>query len=255
MKDLCNLRKVSKAMERYMTQLPLRLRLPRHFNAYQTHVCLLMFPSSRIISFDLLPKMTPEAWRFMFSVLSNPVFELKNVTYDVLLDKAGRDLFTLGHFQQSLQCFNRALEISPGDEVLVHNRGVCLLELQQHHEALACFEQSLKASPGDNRTKSRHAQCLAKLGRSEEAMAEFDQILTAAPDPLTFARRAELNAKLGKTKQALEDYAKCADELKDPAVYRARAELLRKEGDAAAADHQVQLAVNVEKEREAAAAK
>jgi len=236
-------------MERYMTQLGLRLRIPRHFNAFQTHVCLLMFPSSRIISFELLPKMNLDAWKFMFSVLSNPVFELKNITYDVILDKAGRDLFSLGHFQQALQCFHRALEISPGDEVLVHNRGVCLLELQQYNEALACFEQSLKAAPTDNRTKSRHAQCLAKIGRTEEAMAEFDSILKATPDALTFARRAELFVKLGKEKEALEDYAKCADELKDPIVYRARADLLRKAGDAAAADHQVALAVKVEDER------
>lgn len=249
-KDLCNLRKVSRTMERYMAQLPLRLRLPRHLNAYQTHICLLMFPSSRIISFELLPKMNLEAWKFMFSVLSNPVFDLKNITYDVLLDKAGRDLYSLGHFQQALQCFMRALEVSPTDEILIHNRGVCLLELQQFNEALACFEQSLKASPADNRTKSRHAMCLAKLGRHDEAMAEFDAVLSAQPDALTFSRRADLFAKLGKDKQALEDYSKCADELKDAAVYRARAELLRKNGDAAAADHQLQLAANIEKEKE-----
>ena len=237
-------------MERYMSQLSLRLRMPRFFNAYQTHISLLMFPSSRIISFELLPKMNIEAWKFMFSVLSNPVLDLRSVTYDVLLDKAGRDLFSLGHYQQALQCFHRALEVSPGDEVLVHNRGVCLLELAQYNEALACFDQSLKVSASDNRTKSRHAQCLAKLGRNDEALAEFDSILKVGADSLTSSRRAELYARLGKDKEALEDYAKCADELKDPAVYRARAELLRKTGDTAAADNQIALAVTAEKEKE-----
>ncbi len=160
----------------YLEQLPLTLHVSRRLIPQQLHVVCLVFPSTRIIRFDNLMRMTTEAWQFICTTLKNPTFDFGMVTQDTTLDrldKAGREVFNLGYFKQALEAFDRGLVISPTDDILMHNRGATLMELGRFTDAQDHFERSLKMRPGDPRTLSRHALCLAKVRRLQQLAREI----------------------------------------------------------------------------------
>lgn len=144
-----------------MAQLPLHLRLSRAVRPHTLTVCLHLLPCTRVFSFESIVDVSEASWRCLFSLVHGPVLDLQNVTSQGALEKAGRTLFALSHYRQALQCYTRALELSPSNVTLIHNKAICLEELGIYDEALACYDLALKIEPGIVATRSRRAHCLS----------------------------------------------------------------------------------------------
>lgn len=215
--DLCKLRATCSGVLRYLQTLPLKVTFPRHFNNYQQHVFLRLFPSVRTLKFELLPKTNIDGWKLIFSVLDNPQLDVSNVVYDVLLDKAGRDLVSIGKYHQARMCYERALSIEKhkDDDILHHNLGTVLHYLGDYTSAHEHLKFSYSKSP-DAKTTARLGDCLVGLGRMDEGMKLFDEAVNmkeGADNALHI--RAKMFTRIGKTVEAITDYTKLVDPSRD----------------------------------------
>jgi DNA-binding response OmpR family regulator len=93
--------------------------------------------------------------------------------------KKGLDLYyKQGKFMDAIQCFDRVLELEPG-------QGICLKELGRYEEAIQCFDRVITLSPSNPEIYYFKGECLEKIGQStgdfeyfEKALKCFDQVLT-----------------------------------------------------------------------------
>ena len=91
-----------------------------------------------------------------------------------------------GMFQQAVEFYKRAVEISPNNPDLLTDMGICYQELKQYDAALAVLERAQKADPA-------HWQSLynivvvaglemGRFDRADAALARLQQIHPDAPN-------------------------------------------------------------------------
>jgi tetratricopeptide (TPR) repeat protein len=78
---------------------------------------------------------------------------------------------------QAIQTLTKGLNISPGDPVLINNRGMCWMLRQDYLKALEEFTNAAGLMPENARYRANMAVALAFLGRDEEAFSLYKQIL------------------------------------------------------------------------------
>ena len=90
------------------------------------------------------------------------------------LKKKGAAAFTEERFQESLDAYENALELEPGDAIAWHGKGMALLKLDRPREALAACDRAIELDPKMAPAWRDRANALAKLGRKDEALKAFD---------------------------------------------------------------------------------
>ena len=118
-----------------------------------------------------------------------------------------------------LACFDRVLELDPGNLRALQNRGALLVMLNREEEALTCFEKVLEGKPDDHRALFCKGYVLDRLGRYGDAVEYFDRALGMVPghhDVLD--KKGHALAWLEKYEEALGCFEKlCAT---NPGEYR-----------------------------------
>jgi tetratricopeptide (TPR) repeat protein len=89
-------------------------------------------------------------------------------------------LWTLGRYQEALECCERGLENAPYVIGLWNNKGLALLGLERPEEALTCFERGLAIGPPELGLWNSKGGALLQLGRNHDALAWLDQGLERA---------------------------------------------------------------------------
>ncbi|WP_445669603.1 tetratricopeptide repeat protein [Methanoculleus bourgensis] len=84
-------------------------------------------------------------------------------------------------FDEAIACYDKALELSPGDPVIWRRKGFALLKLGRYDEAAASFDQALAIDPVNATAWQRKGYALACLGEHEDAVACCDTALTLDP--------------------------------------------------------------------------
>jgi tetratricopeptide (TPR) repeat protein len=94
-----------------------------------------------------------------------------------------------GRYEESLSCFDHAIEKEKADANAWMGKGISLKELGRYEEALQCFDQALFISPGDPGGHYNRGETLEKLGKSsgqyrllEEALPEFERVIALQPE-------------------------------------------------------------------------
>jgi len=214
---------VSSGVERYLRTLPIKLTLSRNLSVYNYHVAALLFPGARTLHFELLPKVnTPESWKMILCELKNPYITNHHITYDVICDKAGRDLHSVGYFRQALDMFNRGLQITPNDPILTHNVGVTLLELGDYVQAKHWVETSYKADPTCPQTRSRLVEISHALGDTS-SLARINELVGETNSSYhSLMARANILMREGRVAEACSDWDVAHKTNKLPLLYRER---------------------------------
>jgi len=91
----------------------------------------------------------------------------------ILLRNKGNAHYGLGHHQDALFFYERALNIDPGNSDLWKNKGAALGMLDRYEEALVCFDRGLEIAPRDGELWRNKGTALVALGRHDEAEACF----------------------------------------------------------------------------------
>jgi len=79
--------------------------------------------------------------------------------------KKGLDLSEAGKYQEALECFEKAIEINPKEEIAWYNKGVALTNLGKHQEALECFEKAIEINPNYEKAWYNKGVALTNLGK------------------------------------------------------------------------------------------
>jgi tetratricopeptide (TPR) repeat protein len=117
----------------------------------------------------------------------------------------GMALFRLGRVPDSVDAFDRALELNPQAESLWLCKSAALIRLGRLEESLACDDRALELAP-DYATAWRYkAISLDRLGRLEEAHVAFERAVELHPrDSQLLSAWAHNRHKSGRLAESLE---------------------------------------------------
>ncbi len=99
-----------------------------------------------------------------------------------MLREQGR-LFSSGDdFEQSLDCYSRAIKFQPDCHETFRSKGIVLRNLERYEEAIAAYDTALNIKPDNHKVLNNKGIALYRLERYEEAIAAYDAALIIKPD-------------------------------------------------------------------------
>jgi len=120
-------------------------------------------------------------------------------------------------FDEAMDCYRRALEISPKSVDACTGMGICLMEKDEFRASLVWFEKALRIDPNISETWVYVAEVFVNLDMSEEAMLSYKRSLDIDPDqPDVLASLGNIHFDAGQYEKALVYYQEA--ELLDPTI-------------------------------------
>jgi tetratricopeptide (TPR) repeat protein len=125
------------------------------------------------------------------------------------LKNLGTALHRLGHLEEALKAYDKALMFAPEDAEIWTNIGNALTQAGRHDEASLSFEHALKLNPRSPDAAIERGRALFKLTRYEEALACFDLVNEMRPDDADVAHmRSTCMVRLRRFDEALPEVRK-----------------------------------------------
>jgi tetratricopeptide (TPR) repeat protein len=110
-----------------------------------------------------------------------------------------------GDWQESIDCFERALKINPRDVQSWFGKGISLVQLERRKEALECFDRAIEINPLKWDVWTSKGLVLNQLGRMMEALDCYDNALELnSRDEQLWTHRGESSERLGRFEEALD---------------------------------------------------
>jgi tetratricopeptide (TPR) repeat protein len=139
-------------------------------------------------------------------------------------------LHNLGRFPEALGEYDSALGLSPDYPEALNNRGLTLHALNRFEEAITHFDRALRLRPNFSVALNNKGSSLTELRRLTEALDCFDQALVLNPNyAIALNNRAGVLAELGHFQQALAAFDRTihlAPDYRQPRVNRSLTQLL-----------------------------
>jgi uncharacterized caspase-like protein len=109
------------------------------------------------------------------------------------LDRQGQQLYREKKYGEALQRFQAAVQLKPGDPVLLNNLGFICYAMGRYDDAVQYLQKTLSVDPKRKEAHENLADTFVKLGRKSEAKQEYEQFLTLHP---TSSRAVEIRRLL-----------------------------------------------------------
>lgn len=124
-----------------------------------------------------------------------------------------------GRFEESLDDWNRALELAPERADCYTERGIVLQLMERYEEAIADFDQAISLAPEDGAAIAQRGLTYHLQGRFEEALPELDRALGLSPDDgWNWMLRGWMHDAMGNEETALADYGRAVELIPENAV-------------------------------------
>jgi Flp pilus assembly protein TadD len=122
------------------------------------------------------------------------------------LRRNGTDLIRRGNYQGAVDDLTRALERTPNDYLVWHERAVAYTYLKKDAEAIADYGKSIRLNNTVPTAYRGRGSALLRQGKPAEAMSDFDRALQLKPDyVLAYRGRAAAYRELGMKDEADRD--------------------------------------------------
>lgn len=150
----------------------------------------------------------------------------------------GRIKYTLNRFAESIQCFQRSLELEPKSVKAENNLGLALEGINRDEDAIAAYRQAMawqKDAPHPSEQPLVNlAILLANRGNMEEAVALIVEADRLAPeDPKISEQMGRIYTRLGRLPEAQRALEKAAAlKPESAAIHYELAQVYRKQGKA-----------------------
>jgi protein O-GlcNAc transferase len=119
----------------------------------------------------------------------------------------GLALEELKHFEEALECYNRALSLKPDYPEALNNRGNALQMLGRFAQAVESYNQALALRPDLVEAYFNRGEALRDLGRLDDARASYDRALAVKPDfPEILSYRGDVLRDSGQLEDAVANY-------------------------------------------------
>ena len=145
----------------------------------------------------------------MALITSNIAFATNIATEAKLHYNKGIDYYQLGQFEESANCFKKAIELDPNYIDAYYNLGSILEYLKQDEAALAVFKQIILRKPEDYESVYKAAVLSKKVGETEKAK----MYLTLIPTDSLIGNRAKQLAATMETDIPTEKAKQVAPEI------------------------------------------
>jgi tetratricopeptide (TPR) repeat protein len=167
------------------------------------HTCLAKDPAARYANFDVLRARLAETYESLTGeAAARPRVGIALNAGD--FTNKGMSLANLGHPDEALTCYERALEINPRYAIAWSDKGVALADLGRPEEALTCYERALEINPHHGKAWSNKGAALADLGRPDEALTCQERALEINPrDATAWSNQGGALRDLGRPDEAL----------------------------------------------------
>jgi tetratricopeptide (TPR) repeat protein len=111
---------------------------------------------------------------------------------------------TAGRFEAAIPEFKKALEIEPGDAIVLNSLGSALAQAGRSVEAITYLKKAVELSPDYPHPHCNLGSALASEGKATEAVAAFEKALALKPDLVeAHYGLGEVLARGGHTEKAL----------------------------------------------------
>ncbi|NER99779.1 MAG: tetratricopeptide repeat protein, partial [Symploca sp. SIO1B1] len=124
----------------------------------------------------------------------------------LLFFEQGTSLGNLGRHEEALKSFQKAIDLDCNYADAWRNRGDALNNLERYEEALAACNQALKIEPKNDETLNSQALSLSFLKDFDKAITAIDQAINLQPKEVLYqANRGIILARAGRYTEALAD--------------------------------------------------
>ncbi|MHA1106133.1 MAG: tetratricopeptide repeat protein [Promethearchaeota archaeon] len=108
-------------------------------------------------------------------------YHLKNFNQFRELFEEGQKYYSEKRYQESFQCFDKALQLNPQDWYVFTVKGLALAKLNKIDEALNCLDAATKIQPNYESAWINKGNILGMKGRFKQALFCFEQVLRINP--------------------------------------------------------------------------
>lgn len=148
--------------------------------------------------------------------LENDLKKIKqqiNLSYENyynLLEK-GDINYLLGHYEEAISDFDKAIEIEPRQQRAYSNRGTAKFALNRYEEAISDYDKAIGLLPTAKTYFSRGTAHF-KLGKYQLAIDDYNKAIEMDPQTaINYHNRAIVYLKIGKTESAINDFTKAIE--------------------------------------------
>lgn len=112
----------------------------------------------------------------------------------------GNALYNIGHYEESLICYDKAIKLQPDYAECYYNKANSLYKLGQLEEAINFYDKAINLKPNDARALNNKGNCLYQLGRLEESKNALEKAVSLQPNYAiaNHNRRIILRSKAGR---------------------------------------------------------
>lgn len=123
----------------------------------------------------------------------------------------GISLFESGNYEESLECYDKAIKLDQIEGIYYFFKGNSLDKLKRYDEAIECCEKAIALDPNNsNEYYALKGQCLFLLSRYDEALECLDKVIELDPNyhslPVIYKQKVVCLEKLGHHEEARKYY-------------------------------------------------
>ena len=128
------------------------------------------------------PKLRPEQIAQLAKLLAGSIrLPAILLTADDYLTR-GNAYYKAEDYQQALEAYSRALELTPDVPEALNNRGNALVKLERYEEAFRVYNHALELKPDYAEALSNRGGALTEMGRYDDALKDCSRALELKPD-------------------------------------------------------------------------
>ncbi|WP_293363403.1 tetratricopeptide repeat protein [Microcoleus sp. CAWBG52] len=130
----------------------------------------------------------------------------------VIFSSLGDLLTSVELYEDSLDCYQKALELEKDNECIFFGQGVALANLERFEEALESFEKAISLNHEYVYAWINRGAILGNLQRSEEGLKSFEKALHLSPTSVDiWVNRGKILNNLKRYEEALQSFEKALD--------------------------------------------
>jgi len=122
---------------------------------------------------------------FITKVAKKEYFKLAEWSAEYWYNK-GLAFFNLSRYDESLQCYDKAIQLEPNNAVYWNKKGSALFRLSRYNEALQCYDKAIQLEPNKAVYWNNKGYVLSKLSRDNEALQCYDKAIQLEPNKAVY---------------------------------------------------------------------
>ena len=115
-------------------------------------------------------------------------------------------------YEEAIQNFNKAIELSPNNPSYINNRGSAYGNLEKYEEAIQDFNKAIELNPNNPSYFSNRGSAYGNLEKYEEAIQDFNKAIELNPNnPSYFYNRGNAYGNSEKYEEAIQNFNKAIE--------------------------------------------